>query len=232
MRWRQKITARKIHQGFTPSDSFTPEYGSKQNLAEIGLVMRRSERWLPHLGLSTKVRVRGIPFVKSGHIGGCITTFVKCSSAQWYTTLVYSVYRSLAKRVHLRTYGKRKWNADLLMRLSIYYVITFDDHHLERVLRTSGNPRKAVEKLAHQMDDQKRFLYGQTCLHVSWLKSRGSKIPRVKSITKCFIEEYRIFGLRSYSISQQIVDLLDWLSDPWIVGPFRYVTARRALEAN
>jgi len=118
------------------------------------------------------------------------------------------------------------------MRLSIYYVITFDDHHLERVLRTSGNPRKAVEKLAHQMDDQKRFLYGQTCLHVSWLKSRGSKIPRVKSITKCFIEEYRIFGLRSYSISQQIVDLLDWLSDPWIVGPFRYVTARRALEAN
>lgn len=146
---------------------------------------------------------------------------LECSSATWFSTMVHSVYNSLVKRVHLRTYGRRKWNSDLLVRIAIFYVITTDDYLLERILRTSGNPRKAVEKYSHSMDDQKRFLYGQACLHASWLKSRGSKIPRVKSITKCFAKEYRNFGLRSYGVSKQITCYLDWLSDPWIVGPLK-----------
>jgi len=117
------------------------------------------------------------------------------------------------------------------MRISIFYVITMNDYLLERILRSTGNPRKAVEFYAHKMDDQKRFLYGQTCLHVSWLKSRGSKIPRVKSITKCFAHEYRSFSLKNYNIGRHMMEYLDWLSDPWIVGPVRYICNRKTNPA-
>jgi len=222
-KWREKMVVRNLNHRKSYDDSgFCPQYGTKQNLSEHRIVMRLSHRWLPRKNLSSKVRVRGLPMVQGGHILGCTLVQVKCSSAQWFTTMVYSVFQSLKKRLHLATYGKRKWSKDLVMRISIFYVISMNDYLLERILRTSGNPRRAVEKYAHQMDDEQRFLYGQTCLHVSWLQSRG-KIPRVKSITKSFASEYRSFGVQNFCVHKQIMVYLDWLSDPWIVGQLKFL---------
>lgn len=213
-------------QRFAKYENHVPKYGTIAERVECDLYFKRSQRWLPQTNLSTKVRVRSFPFLSGGHITGCSMLHMECSSAQWFATMVNSVFKALESRVHLRTYGRRKWNTDLISRVAIFYVVTMNDYLLERILRTSGNPRKAIEKYIHTMDDQKRFLYGQACLHAKWFKSRGSKIPRVKSITKCFAHEYRNFGLRNYGVNRQLSTYLDWLSDPWIVNPLRFETPR------
>jgi len=197
--------------------------GSRQEQIACGLRPKTSNRWLPDPNLSTKVRTRGIPLIDNGghFLGSCVTT-LRSSSAGYFTTMVARTLDVLKRRVHYRGNKSCKYTLDFLTRLSCFYNITLNDYALERILRCNVKfSRRLLEKFSQRMDDQKRFLYGQICLHISWLKSRGSSIPRVKSIKKTYIAEYRSFDIRNYGIQRYVVEVLNWLGDPWIVGPLK-----------
>lgn len=186
-----------------------------------GMALMRSERWNPPGG--TKVRTRGIPFIdKGGHISGSSLMTWKCSSTQWFATVVHSVFARAKKRMNRPCTNKRKLkNDDLLMRIAIYYVCTLDDSAFERLLccYTKG-ARKLLTYRVNAMDDRQRFLYGQATQSCSWLRYRGCP-PRVQSIKKTVVSDYRRFGLQTYDSRRPRTEYLNWLCDPWIVGPLR-----------
>jgi len=197
---------------------YAPDKSSVISRDSLGVRLMRSERWFP--GTSKKA-FRGIPYVdNAGHITGSVILNWRCSSAQWFSTVVRSVWKSLSKRNRNKS-RKNKMSKDLLTRISIFYSISMDDSKLERLLHCDvGRARALLQFYTCNLDDQQRFLYGQMSLSgILWLQSRGK--PRAQSIKKTYIPSYRNFGLRSYDTTRDVNAYLNWASDPWIVGPLR-----------
>jgi len=115
---------------------------------------------------------------------------------------------------------KRHGRLDLIARISAYYVATQNDSALERLVRCrSPATRGLLYKLVSQMDEKPRFLYGQMLISILWLQSRGK--PRAKSIDEV---EFGPCSEITQNKVRTISVYLNGLSDPWIVGPIRFIS--------
>jgi len=186
--------------------------------SKLGIRLMRSERWFPLR--TTEVAVRVIPYIYNGHISSNPLGYWKCSAQQHFATICRMVFEQLKDRFWKSGYKHRRdrVSRDFVAKVSIYYALTYNGGHLERLIRC--NTKKASHKLLHSytcaMDEQKRFLYGQMLSSILWLQSRGN--PRAKSILKTYIPEYRRFLLGTYDASGPIKVCLNRLGDPWIVN--------------
>jgi hypothetical protein len=183
---------------------------------QLGVRLMRSTRWFPRS--TTKVACRGLPFITpAGHISTNILYTWKCNSAQFFATLCRSVLKSLLKRCNKKS-RKNKLSRDAIARIALYYSIDQRESKLERLLHCEvRNVRKLLSKLISNMDDQKRFLYGQMLSSILWLQSRGR--PRAQSMQKQEIPDYR--GFWTFDTIRDISEELNRAGDPWIVRPVK-----------
>jgi len=188
-----------------------------------GLVcFRTSERWVPEL--HSKNKVRAVPFItREGAISSNAVCYWKCTSAQWFATVVATIYERLRKRlVRTRKFrGKGKMPHDLLTRIAAYYAITLEDSTFGRLMQCAKrNPsaaRRYVWKLVSRMGENQRFLFDHALFSAKWFQLRTQKVCAKP------IDYYRRSQLRKrvrvgsllYPI-RGIRTLLDDLSDPWI----------------
>lgn len=185
----------------------------------LGIRLMRSEAWFP--SHDTRVSLRVIPFILNGHITSQPLGYWHCTSSQFFATITRAIFNKLQKRVYSsdKSKNRKKISPDLLARISIFYSSTLDDSKLERLLKC--HPKKCRALLFHyicEMDEQKRFLYGQMLSSILWLQSRGK--PRAKSIQKSFIPKYRTFQTGKFDVSGRIRRSLAAFGDQWIVrGP-------------
>lgn len=191
---------------------------------KLGISLMRCERWNP--GPPTKNRLRGVPFIdKGGHISGSCVMNWRCSSTQWFATVLHSVFRRSKRRMSKGSIDERKRKSDdLIFKIAAYYVCTMDDTAFERLLCSYvRGTLKLLTYLVNKMDDRQRFLYGQATCSASclWLRYRGCP-PRVQSINKTILAHYRRFDLKIYDSVRERNSYLNSLCDPWIVGGLRY----------
>jgi len=203
-----------------PERLLVPLLVSKVNPSSSKLFsFKTSNRWLP--GTRTKVRCRAMPFVtRSGTVSSNAVCYWVCSSAQWFASVVATVRGRLLTRMRRRTnHGKWRDRHDLVSRIAAYYVITYNESLLTRMMeclkRSPSCARKLLEKYVSRMDANNRLLYGQLLLSSLWLKSRGSP-PRAQSIKTTFCPEYRNFTSGSFDTRRRISIRLDIKADPWI----------------
>jgi len=194
---------------------------------QSGMKLMRSERWAADNNKS-KQAYRGQPFIGSdGHITGSVYFTWRCSAYQWFATLVRSVIRQISKRTILRKVKRRKTKRNLT-EIAIIYCLTMNDSLLERLLccQTRGF-RKLLYRKINEMDDKTRFCYDQALSCAYWFELRGSCGPRVQSIKRTILAKYRDFR-GNYDTCRERRELLNWLSDPWIVGANQYHTSGMA----
>lgn len=195
---------------------YEPKYLTADVRCRLGIRLMRSERWFP--GHSDKKSLRSIPFINNGHITSQTLGFWHCTKSQFFATVTRQVHDALVNRVYSSNKRKNRKRIcrDLLTRIAIFYTSTLDDSKLERLLKC--HPKRCRSLLFHyicEMDEQKRFLYGQMLQSILWLQSRGN--PRAKSILKTFIPRYRNLSVKDFSTVGYIKRSLDAFGDPWIV---------------
>jgi len=177
--------------------------------------MMRSERWTAGLA-DTKVAVRGQPYIlPSGHISGSALLTWRCTANQWFATTVRSVIQRISKRTVVTKRSKYKKKRDLT-KIAILYVLTNNSNLLERLLNCHKSAfTRAITKEIMSVDAKTRFLYDQAVNAALWFELRGN--PRVQSTKRTVREEYRIFGLKSYSTTSVRSMAVVELSVLWIV---------------
>jgi len=205
------------------ADVWVPKYADAEARSEHRLRIMRSNRWFP--GSTTKVALRGIPFVnKGGHISGSTELIWKGSAAEFFATVVRRVFDVLKKRLSPGRYKKgRSTHRDLILKIAAWYTITLDDAGLERICRCDYKFRRGLHHyLMLQMDDQKRFLYGQLLQSSLWLQSRGSCNPRAKSIAKTDVIPLYFLRLKDGgSTKRSNTEYLNWWADAFVYQPVR-----------
>jgi hypothetical protein len=182
---------------------------------------RGSERWARSEG-KAKTAVRALPFVtREGYVSYSGVYYTRCSSYQWFSSVVSTVYdRLMARRRRWSRDGVKKiGGGDLNLQIALTYVLTMDTGFLIRAMecqkRSDSAARKFVYYKTRHMDEPTRFWYDQSREFAgSWLQHR-SKTPRDKSIN-C-IDDVRIrdvyLGKHDERGHRQ---KLDSISDPWI----------------
>jgi hypothetical protein len=182
---------------------------------------RGSERWASMEG-TAKVATRAMPFVtREGYVSYSGVYYTKCSSYQWFSSVVSTVYdRLMARRRRWSRGGKKKVRGgDLNLQIALVYVLTMDAGFLIRAMecqkRSDSQARNLVYYKTRHMDEPTRFWYDQSREFAgSWLQHR-SKTPRDKSIN-C-IDDVRVrdvyLGKHNGRGHRQV---LDSISDPWI----------------
>lgn len=194
--------------------------GKSQVSRPLGVKLMRSQVWTADTERS-KVAWRAQPYVlKSGHIGGSAVLKWKCSSYQWFATTVRSVIERLRKRkVVSRRCKYKKWRH--ITMIAIIYVLTNNDSMLERLLHCRGvDFTRVFFHYINTVDDKIRFLYDQASKSALWFELRGN--PRVQSTKKTIVEHYRNFSVKNFDTRRQRRELVDCLSDPWVVGTRGY----------
>lgn len=191
-------------------ERYSPKHVTTQSRA-LGTKLMRSEKWFP-FGES-KTRRRGLPYImKSGHISGSVYLTWRCSSVQWFSTVVTSVFEKLKKRTIVTRRSKYK-KYHHLAEIAILYTLTMDDQLLERLLNCQRvGFRKLLFYHINRLDAKTRFLFDQACQSALWFQLRG--YPRVKS------NEYKISTIYTpgeCGLSRSTRMMLDALCDPWIV---------------
>lgn len=192
-----------------------PRVRATESRSYLGVRLLRSERWAADPQKS-KISVRAQPFIlKSGHISGSATLTWRCSAYQWFATLVRSIIERIMDRTAVSRRSRYKtWRQ--LTAVAIFYAITNDDRAFERLLNCQ---RRGFTGLLHhyklRMDAKNRFLYDQALSGALWFELRGN--PRVQSIKRTILEQYRSFEYRSYDSARERRERVNELSDPWIV---------------
>lgn len=180
-----------------------------------------SERWATSEGTAA-IKTRCMPFItREGYVSYSGVYYTKCSSYQWFSSVVSTVYeRLVARRKRWSRGGSRKVNGrDLCLQIALIYVLTMDTGFLTRAMecqkRSDAQCRKLVYYKSRHMDEPTRFWYDRAREFAgSWLQHR-SKTPRdksIKAIDDVRIREVALGPGRGREHRQK----LDEVSDPWV----------------
>jgi len=174
----------------------------------------RSERWTAEVS-NTRVAVRAQPWIDpGGHISGSALLTWRCSAYQWFATTVRSVIQRISKREVVQKRSKYKTSRQLTL-IAILYASTNDDRMLERLLNCKAKGfSKLLYHYINSVGAKTRFLYDQAVKAALWFELRGN--PRVQPTKTTVLPEYRKF-LRTYSTQRHKMDVVQALSDPWVI---------------
>jgi hypothetical protein len=178
----------------------------------IGTKLMRSTKWAPPA--ESKVRLRGLPYImKSGKLSGSVKLTWKCSAYQWIATVVRSVIERLKKRTVVKRRNKYKTERNLT-EIAIYYVLTNDEHILERLLHCNRRHfRSMFYSLYKRLDEPMRFCFDQALSSALWFELRG--YPRAQSNKDYVVET--VYEPMVHGRARQILTYANALCDPWIV---------------
>jgi hypothetical protein len=201
---------------YTSKQRYEPYRITNQSRA-IGTKVMRSERWAPPS--ESKVRLRGLPYImKSGKLSGSVKLTWKCSAYQWFATVVRSVIERLKKRTVVKRRAKYKTDRHLT-EIAIYYVLTNDEHSLERLLHCHRRHfRGMFYSLLKRLDEPMRFCFDQALSSALWFELRG--YPRAQSKNEYVVQTVYEPGV--HGRSRQILTYINSLCDPWIVDGRAY----------
>jgi len=150
--------------------------------------IRDSDRWLDTY--KTPCGGLGVPYIDDlGRITGHLIHKWACDPK----TLVASCISTVASRLlrYARRHNKRKLvgaHSKAILGAASYYIFSQNHHFHDRILfflRDLSKRGTLIHRLrlffSSKMDDDKRFVYSQTCFQVNWLLFQGTK-PRDKSM--------------------------------------------------
>jgi len=189
--------------------------------------LMRSQAWAP--GLRSKTKFRGLPYIlPSGHISGSILLTWRCTALQWFSTVVRAVIEKIKARSIVNKRCKYKTYRQLT-EIAIYYVLTNDEYHFERLLccRRKGF-RGLLYSLIKRLDEPMRFCFDQALSSALWFELRGQ--PRAQSRKQYVVETVYEPGV--HGRSRQMNTYMNALSDPWIIKGFAYTNGMCFLSSQ
>lgn len=172
----EKVRVSLSHKGERLIPSQIPNHPVSNGLVRFKI----SERW--HNEQLNK-KLYAIPYIdQRGFVHSQILAFWKCTSTQLFATVVSTVHKRLwsinAKKA--KSYSGKRISSDLIYKIALIYVLSFDNYWLKRSLALIERGRSPVRHVfwkLSKLDANKRFLYDQSQNSVAlWFQSRTATV--------------------------------------------------------